>query len=149
MHIKYNHLKKSINTCKTIFQINTNYGKHNFSSFKYKFITYNSVQKQPLQAYKCLKISTTVKCTKSINKLLAKINFCTHNIKMHIHIKELKKFKSMRKHELLPCKPTMNSGLKEKTKFESSKAIKSKTGHMTWYRESRDAKYLHFSRFHH
>jgi hypothetical protein len=55
----------------------------------------------------------------------------------------------MRKHKLLPCKPTMNSGLKEKKKFESSRAIKSKIGHMTWYREYRDSKNLHFARFHH
>jgi len=39
-----------------------------------------------------------------------------HNIKNHINTKELKKFKSIRKHELLPCKPIMNSGLKEKKK---------------------------------
>jgi len=55
----------------------------------------------------------------------------------------------MRKHELLPCKPTMNSGLREKKKFESSRAIKSKIGHKTRYRKCRDSKYLHFSTFHH
>jgi len=121
MHIKCIHiLKKSINTCKTIFQITTNYGKQNFDSFKNKFSSYNSFQKKTLQAYKCLKISTTIRCTKSINKLLARINFYTHNIKTHINIKELKKFKSRRKHELLPCKPTMNSGLKEKKNLKAA-----------------------------
>jgi len=104
---------------KTIFEITTNYGKLNFNSFKNKFISYNSVQKKPLQAYKCLKISTTIQCTKPINKPLARIIFHMHNIKTHINIKELKKFKSMRKHELLPCKPTMNSGLKEKKNLKA------------------------------
>ena len=90
--------KISINMCKTIFHITTNYGKQNFNCFKNKFISYNWVQKKPLQAYICLKISTTIQCTKSINKPLARINFCMHNIKTPINIKQLKKFKSMRKH---------------------------------------------------